>query len=176
MLVGWRYDTTHKRICLYMHIAVFLHLIFVQSSHALCVLLRLQRCCCRSSRQFKVLIDLTQAREHSAWKVSPTKSRPLPTYLHISSPQATFPPPNLTFTPNTQPTHHLLTDKMESDVQEPTLSPSEHLLNRYLPLPYRVATLIVLGKPSSPPTTIGKKPYQTPTRKRPRRLTQTSPS
>lgn len=54
---------------------------------------------------------------------------------------------------------------MESDVQEPTLSPSEHLLNRYLPLPYRVATLIVLGKPSPTPTTIGKNPYQTPTRK-----------
>lgn len=39
---------------------------------------------------------------------------------------------------------------MESDVQEPTVSP-EHLLNKYLPLPYRVAVLIVLGKASIPP-------------------------
>jgi hypothetical protein len=42
---------------------------------------------------------------------------------------------------------------MESDVQEPTTatSPSEHLLNKYLPLPYRVATLIVLGMPMPSP-------------------------
>ena len=38
---------------------------------------------------------------------------------------------------------------MESDVQETTTSPSEHLLNKYLPLPYRVATLIVLGMPNA---------------------------
>ena len=39
---------------------------------------------------------------------------------------------------------------MESDVQEQTTnSPSEHLLNKYLPLPYRVATLIVLGMPDA---------------------------
>lgn len=43
---------------------------------------------------------------------------------------------------------------MESDVQEQattTTSPSEHLLNKYLPLPYRVATLIVLGMSSPAP-------------------------
>lgn len=34
---------------------------------------------------------------------------------------------------------------MESDVQEPIRSP-EQLLTKYLPLPYRVAALIVLGK------------------------------
>lgn len=39
---------------------------------------------------------------------------------------------------------------MESDVQETTLSPTEQFLDRFLPLPYRVATLIVLGKRIQP--------------------------
>lgn len=37
---------------------------------------------------------------------------------------------------------------MESDVQETNPSPTEQFLDRFLPLPYRVATLIVLGKQS----------------------------
>lgn len=109
--------------------------------------------CCTSKRD----LPLTQARDTRA-KFSPIPKRdPCLTYL-------TFKSPNLSLNYNSSPSHSQQPNpnttttssssqsraKMESDVQEQTTtSPAEHLLNKYLPLPYRVATLIVLGMPNA---------------------------
>ena len=102
--------------------------------------------CCTSKRN----LSLTQARDTRA-KFSPIPKRdPCLTYL---SPNPELKLQLLLTHTTTQPKHHSShrTNKMESDVQDqPTTSPSEHLLNKYLPLPYRVATLIVLGMPTCP--------------------------